>query len=56
MKQTKKLTRSQKIFLEKEHFVNTNGVRLVEETHRSLKVQMPDGIIVEYLKEERKRY
>ena len=40
MKQTKKLTRSQREYLEKEHKVDTTKARLVEETKSYLTVQL----------------
>lgn len=45
MKQTKKLTVRQSKFLQKNYNLDTKGVRLVEETNKYIKVQMPDGDI-----------
>lgn len=51
MKQTKKLTRNQREFLEKKHGVDTTKARLVEETKDYLKVQIDGGVIIKYDKE-----
>ena len=51
MKQTKKLTRNQREFLEKKYAVDTTKARLVEETKDSLRVQIDGGVIITYLKE-----
>ena len=52
MKQSKKLTRSQRIFLEKEcGFQDVVGVRCIEETKDYLKVQLFSGNIVTYDKQ-----
>ena len=49
MKQSKKLTRSQRIFLEKEcGFQYVVDVRCIEETKDYLKVQLFNGNIVTY--------
>lgn len=51
MKQTKKLTRNQREYLERHYHIDTTGVRLVEETKDYIKVQMTDGTIKEFSKE-----
>lgn len=56
MKQTKKLSRGQRIFLEKEYKIDTTGVRLVADSAKSITVQLSDGSIVEYSKVGRKVY
>ena len=48
MKQTKKLTRGQMLFLEKEYKLDTTGVRLVTDTSTAITVQLADGSIKEY--------
>ena len=51
MKQTKKLTRSQRIFLEREcNIKDTVGIRCVEETKEYLKVQCVKGNIETFWK------
>ena len=52
MKQTKKLTRNQREFLEKKYKINTRGVRLVEETKDYITVQFPDENVFKYHKKE----
>ena len=51
MKQTKKLTRGQREFLEKYYCIDTIGVRLVEDTKDYIKVQLMNGEIKEFSKE-----
>ena len=51
MKQTKKLTRNQREFLERKYHINTLGVRLVGESKDNLTVQFPDGKTMCYSKE-----
>ena len=48
MKQTKKLTRNQKEFLERKCRIDHVGVRLIEETKDFLKVQLMSGCIKTY--------
>ena len=48
MKQTKKLTRNQKKFLDRKCYVDPVGVRLIEDTKDYLKVQLMSGRIVSY--------
>lgn len=50
MKQTKKLTRSQKIFLQKYYGVDPINARLVTESPTLITVMLPDGSIVDYSK------
>lgn len=50
MKQTKKLTVRQSKYLQKHHNIDTNGVRLVEETNEYIKVQMMSGNILTFKK------
>lgn len=50
MKQTKKLTRTQRKILEK-HEVDTRDCRLVTETRDYITVQYSDGTIVSYEKD-----
>lgn len=45
MKQTKKLTRNQREFLIRRK-IDSDGVRVVEETNDFIKVQKPDGTIL----------
>lgn len=52
MKQTKRLTRNQREYLEKHHNVDTSKVRLVEETKDYITVQFDDGAIFKYYKKE----
>ena len=42
MKQTKKLTRGQRELLERQFHIDTDGVRLVEETKDYITVQFKD--------------
>lgn len=51
MKQTKKLTRNQRIYLEKKHGVDTSKARLVEETKEYIAVQIDGGVVIRYDKE-----
>ena len=51
MKQTKKLPRNVREFLERKYKIDTVGVRLVEETKDKITVQFPDGNIMRYSKE-----
>lgn len=51
MKQTKKLTRGQREYLERHHHVDTLKARLVEETKEYIKVQFDGGVIIKYPKE-----
>lgn len=51
MKQTKKLTRSQKEYLARYHGVDTSNARLVEETKDYIRVQFDGGVIIKYDKE-----
>lgn len=51
MKQTKKLTRGQREFIERHYDIDTVGVRLVEETKDYIKVQLMSGAIKEFSKE-----
>lgn len=51
MKQTKKLIRGQREFLERHYDIDTVGVRLVEETKDYIKVQFMSGAIKEFSKE-----
>lgn len=48
MKQTKKLTRNQKEFLDRKCHVDPVGVRLIEDTKDYLKVHLMSGRIVSY--------
>lgn len=48
MKQTKKLTRNHKEFLDIKCNVDPVGVRLIEDTRDYLKVQLMSGRIVSY--------
>lgn len=48
MKQTKKLTRNQKEFLDRKCHIDPVGVRLIEDTRDYLKVQLMSGRIVTY--------
>ena len=48
MKQTKKLTRNQREFLDNKCHVDPVGVRLIEDTKDYLKVQLMSGRIVSY--------
>lgn len=50
MKQTKKLTRSQREYLKKKHKVDTTKARLVEETKEYIIIQFEDNTIVKYAK------
>ena len=50
MKQTKRITRNQRSFLQKKG-IDTRGVRVVEETKSYITVQFPDGNIFKYSKE-----
>lgn len=50
MKQTKKLTRSQKIFLQRYYGVDPTNVRLVMETLTEITVMLPDGKTATYSK------
>lgn len=51
MKQTKKLPRNTRDFLERKYKVDTTGVRLVGESKDNITVQFPDGKIMCYDKE-----
>lgn len=51
MKQTKKLTRNQREFLEKNYSLDIKGVRLIEETKDYIKVQLENKEIKVYSKE-----
>lgn len=51
MKQTKKLTRNQREYLERYHNVDTSKARLVEETKDYIRVQFDGGVIIKYDKE-----
>lgn len=51
MKQTKKLTRNQREYLERYHNVDTSKARLVEETKDYIRVQIDGGVIIKYDKE-----
>ena len=48
MKQTKKLTRSQREFLSRNCHIETVGVRLIEDTKDYVKVQLMSGEIKTY--------
>lgn len=48
MKQTKKLTRNQREFLDNKCHVDPVGVRLIEDTKDYLKVQLMSGAIKTY--------
>ena len=48
MKQTKKLTRNQREFLENKCHIDYVGVRLIEDTRDYLKVQLMSGCIKTY--------
>lgn len=52
MKQTKKLTRNQRILLEKKFRIETTGVRVVEETKEYITVQYSNGNIETLWKQE----
>ena len=54
MKQTKKLTRNQRTYLERYHNVDTSNARLVEETKDYIIVQFDGGVIIKYDKEVKK--
>ena len=54
MKQTKKLTRNQREYLERYHNVDTSKARLVEETKDYIRVQFDGGVIIKYDKEGNK--
>lgn len=51
MKQTKKLTRGHREFLERKYHIDTKGVRLVGESKDNLTVQMADKSIRCFSKE-----
>lgn len=48
MKQTKKLTRNQREFLNKKCNIDTTGVRLIEDTKEYIKIQLFNGRITSY--------
>ena len=48
MKQTKKLTRNQREYLEKHHKLDCHKLRLVEETNHYIKVQNEKGEVIQY--------
>ena len=51
MKQTKKLTRNQREFLERKYKVDTTNARFVDETKDYIRVQFDGGAIIKYNKE-----
>ena len=56
MKQTKKLTRNQREFLEKKIQIDTDGVRLVEDTKDYIMVQHKNGNVETFWKQEELQY
>lgn len=48
MKQTKKLTRGQREYLQKYHNVDCRNVRLVQDTYDYIKIQNEKGEIIKY--------